>query len=108
MSATRDRSQKFGFVFSNLYHLYKNQPVEVTAPTLERVETGKVIKAHDLHKASLPEAEKVIKPYKPAELIAKRVEDHALASLKQNLGKLNDLHSKLKFMLEELEALNKS
>lgn len=57
-----------------------------------------------------------IREYRPAELLGKRVappasaanlkvQENALESLKQNLKSLNDLHSRLRFMLQELEEL---
>jgi hypothetical protein len=69
-----------------------------------------------------------ISEYKPAELLGKRIETNreriivdkpeylkeartaqteALGSLKENLKTLNDLHSRLQFMLKELEDLVK-
>lgn len=112
MSATRDLSQKFGFVFTNLYEVYRNQPVEVTEPKVEDIkqtlERAKVIKAHDIHAS--PDAATQIKTFTPPVFKAKAAAPapmDAVASLKNNLHKLNDLHERLQFMLKELEELSK-
>jgi hypothetical protein len=70
-----------------------------------------------------PPAPRTVRPYTPAELIGKRrptqaaqgmrvarpesIAKPSLESLKQNLKSLNDLHSRLKFMLAELEELTR-
>lgn len=101
MSATRDKSQKFTFVYSNLYSIYKKglkteNSVSVSAPP--------------------PAPAPVIRSYTPAELIGKRVPRPAvirtdaespIQSLKQNLQQLNELQARLRFMLKELEELIK-
>jgi hypothetical protein len=87
MSAIRDKNQKFTFVYSNLYQLYKKEAEEKQIPTgFERV-SGQVIKTQDLHRPELA--------------------GDPLMSLKENLQALSKLHERLKFMLTELEDLVK-
>jgi hypothetical protein len=133
MSATRDQNQKVAFVYSNLYQLYQkgksaaqnSSDVAEAAPIAVSSKSGQssqVLKTDDLHK---PEYSSVkISAYNPAELIGKRVarpqslpasgpavlpakhsSSEAVSSLKENLKALNDLHSRLRFMLLELEEL---
>jgi hypothetical protein len=168
MSATRDKSQKVAFVYSNLYKIYrdgKNAAQEAggvvkseaaaTSPQAEVsssplvVPTGvspgltrsnAVLKAGDVAVDGIPGAPK-IDTYSPASLLGKRVRkpeslaaseiigeripaapraaavaaprpsfpasNPALESLKDNLKALNSLHSRLRFMLQELEELVK-
>ena len=115
MSATRDPSQKIAFVYSNLYQIFSDERQRAadaaTAPGLPV--SGYVIKAGQRAPAVPPPAPRVVRPYTPAELIGKRVArpesiaKPSLQSLKQNLKDLNDLHSRLKFMLAELEELTR-
>jgi hypothetical protein len=116
MSATRDKTQKITFVYSNLYSIYRkgveqareSAPLGLT-PGLTR---GAVIKAaaESAAPAAQPAAPRV-SAYTPAELIGKRVAKPAsvspVESLKQNLQQLNDLQARLRFMLKELEDLVK-
>lgn len=129
MSATRDKSQKTTFVYTNLYQLYKKGVHAASkAPGLDApLATGKVLKAGDLKDPAFK-----VEPYRPAELLSKRIaretsgpspiqqpiyvkkpavlaqaQAPALASLKQNLQSLSDLHARLRFMLKELEDLVK-
>ena len=129
MSATRDKSQKIAFVYSNLYQLYKKgkdaaTEAEVPQTSLRGLDSGRVLKAEDL---SAPLAVRApfapqVNEYRPAELLAKRIvakpealravapapsHTQALSSLKENLQTLNDLHARLRFMLKELEDLVK-
>jgi hypothetical protein len=126
MSATRDKSQKTTFVYSNLYQLYRRgkeaaQKADTSQSsfvdlglTAERAPESHVLKARDLRSDSTVK----IETYKAPELIGKRVQnplvkatqqaqDTAIQSLKDNLKNLNDLHSRLRFMLQELEELVK-
>lgn len=136
MSATRDKSQKIAFVYSNLYELYKKgveaaKASEVPAspaPIIDEnpeaeprpfgarpgLTTGRVIKAGD------PAAAEA---YTPPSFTAKRTEtrrvttpqvihqarvrahDESVKSLRNSLEQLQNLHSRLKFMLGELEEL---
>jgi hypothetical protein len=90
--------------------------VSESAPVV--VSKSQILKADDLHK---PEFSSVkIAEYNPAAFIGKRVArpqslppvqnaqpTAAVSSLKENLKALNDLHSRLRFMLQELEELVK-
>jgi hypothetical protein len=148
MSATRDKSQKTTFVYSNLYSIYrKGKEAAVQAPSpLDHLVQPQVsesapaalpglrkviLKAGELG-ALQAKTEAVAKPeireYRPVGLINKRIarpavigpkrdvgmakelpSPHAaVESLKQNLKSLNDLHGRLRFMLQELEDLVKS
>lgn len=110
MSAYRDRTQGFAFVYSNLYHLYRKGKKAATESN-----SGAVLKAEDLRSDTF--AHFKVRPYTPVDFITKRqeametranhVSNHAIASLKGNLQQLNELHSRLKFMLTELDTLIK-
>ena len=133
MSATRDKTQKTAFVYSNLYQLYRKgkeaaqtSSVLTTAASEERKSyfqlpgsmpsEKNVLKSADLSAQTAPK----VNPYTPPSFITKRVvqkpealqqaspvQSAAIQSLKDNLKTLGDLHSRLKFMLEELEDLTK-
>ncbi|MCM2278273.1 MAG: hypothetical protein NDJ89_09375 [Oligoflexia bacterium] len=134
MSATHDKTQKATFVYTNLYQLYRkgkeaaqsSAPVEAeTAPFVARPAGmgGKVLKADNLRAAAQPQVEAYNPPsfISPAQKAApspvgRRVErpdylaprrNEAVESLKENLKTLNDLHARLRFMLQELEELVK-
>ena len=103
MSATRDKTQNVAFVYKNLYQVYQQT----------RQGSPHVLKTEDIKKIQ-PQ----IRPYEPVQLMGKRVETKRaeaknppqvapIDSLKQNLDSLNQLHSRLKFMLKELEDLVK-
>lgn len=105
MSASQDRTQKVAFVYSNLYHIYQKG---------KRAASGAVIKAEDLQSNEKVAIQTSIRPYKPIELMMKRMDQqqaaqpaqsHPVESLKRNLKSLNEVHSRLKFMLGELEDL---
>ncbi|MFL5813208.1 MAG: hypothetical protein ACJ763_06495 [Bdellovibrionia bacterium] len=137
MSANRDTSQKTTFVYSNLYQLYrkgKEAAEQAPATTPEAQASSQaifqlpnpmgtlaseknVLKTGDLKAEAAP----AVSAYQPPSLLAKRIVDKpqalkqqpmpaqsaAIESLKANLKTLNDLHSRLKFMLEELQELVK-
>lgn len=103
MSATRDKTQKITFVYSNLYSIYRkgverardgavqesaatspSRAAEVLtelalgSPAPKVFESGLVIKARDLKETAAapspaPAAQPRVTPYTPAELIGKRV-----------------------------------
>ncbi len=124
MSATQDKSQKIAFVYQNMHALYRRgleaakAAPSATAPSLTGVVRGKVIKAYE---------NPSVQPHAPAHLIGKRIETPsaiapapvakptlsmdaqrgAIESLQGNLKTLGDLHSRLRFMLKELEELVK-
>ena len=103
MSATRDKTQKFTFVYNNLYSIYKNTQDQNAVADRPGLTTGQVIKADDLKARSVEE-------FKPVQFLHRPVarKNEALESLKQNLQTLNNLHARLKFMLKEIEDLSKS
>lgn len=112
MSASQDKSQKFTFVYSNLYQIYrKEKEVAVHRPSHQ----------HVLKTADLRESAVRVEPYSPTEFIRPKSvsvaqkpeinlpsQREALEGLKKNLNTLNDLHSRLRFMLQELEELVKN
>lgn len=124
MSASRDRNHKIQFISENLYRIYKegekNKPEShrvgaLTSPIL-RVDVppkglpasatektnSRIIKSGDyvLRDSRDSSAHKIIE--EPRHVIES---DPALKSLKENLDRLNELHSRLKFMLSELDDL---
>ena len=134
MSASRDKSQKVAFVYSNLYQMFKKGEAEAkveakveaqaaepavnpgltTAIETPVARSSGILKAGDLHSNSFAAIR--VNQYNPTEFIAKRVarpaslpprDNAAVDSLKKNLDQLNDLHSRLRFMLQELEDLVK-
>lgn len=131
MSANRDKTQKITFVYSNLYQIYKAgaKQAEKAAPAAAAPQSSPlppqaplglsraVLKADDLRAGQHTPVQ--ISDFKPTELIGKRIarpaslppvsetQKIAVAGLRDNLSKLNDLHSRLRFMLEELEDLVK-
>lgn len=111
MSATRDQSQKIGFVYSNLYQLYKkglkeaqNAPLGLTRSVV--IKTGST------------EPAPTVKPFTPVQFIKPPAPPAAamklaptppsIEQLKKNIHRLSDLQSKLRFMLQELEELVKN
>jgi hypothetical protein len=127
MSASRDKSQKTAFVYSNLYQLYrKGKEAAVNSnpdifqlpnPAGTLASEKNVLKSGDLKAEAAP----TVSAYQPPSLLTKRIvekpkalqqaqmpaQSAAIQSLKDNLKTLNDLHSRLKFMLEELQELVK-
>jgi hypothetical protein len=176
MSASRDKSQKIGFVFANLYQIYRKekegaqtliQNAKDEAKQAQNIAqpkplaplgltTSRIIKAGTQAANSVsPFATVRVRSFTPAELLAKRIsaksaearaeaptvqqspapepatiaavlaaanamkdranrmsvqssQNEAIDSLKKNLNSLTDLHSRLKFMLKELEDLVKN
>ena len=80
MSATRDKSQNFTFVYSNLYQLYlkgidaaKSAVVPAPAPTaLQGLASGKILKASDLNQGAFSAIR--IEKHEPTLLMNKRIE----------------------------------
>ncbi len=120
MSATRDKSQKITFIYKNFHELYRKgkeaakQAPDAVTGVRPGLTTGQILKVDDLNAPTFA-------AFTPTEFIGKRIETAeaaasvrpmqargpAIESLKQNLKELNDLHSRLKFMLQELEELSK-
>lgn len=197
MSATRDKSQKIAFIYTNLYQVYKKGKDAAVAadvqPEKAEKDSAKAPNVHELNKGELafvrpfgaevssdktrffelkreqkktkgvvknqviktedknaqPHPYLKIQEYKPLELAGKRIQvkrdaesfraapaimakpagaqalppkapvqaaraqpmnpqqSEAIQSLKRNLDSLNDLHGRLRFMLQELEDLVK-
>jgi hypothetical protein len=118
MSATRDRSQKIKLVVSNdrSLHSEKQNQCEVrTSLFAEELKSkdyqAHVIKAEDLKKHQIRQyQDQSLTSHSSSEqMVQSKAHGHcprgALEGLKQNLKNLNDLHSKLRFMLKELEEL---
>ena len=116
MSATQDKTQKVTFVYSNLYQLYRkgqDAPAQQAqaVPAVHRVAPSPILKVDQLQTSG------AVREFTPAEFIGKRVpnpevvlraeDNRALEGLKKNLSDLNELHSRLRFMLKELEDLVK-
>lgn len=133
MSANRDNTQKSAFVYTNLYQLYrKGTENSDTMKSFFQVPGSMPSERNVLKTGNLKtEAAPQISEYTPPTFInnkttvltaeIKAVVDHtgvtkksslgpqaaALESLKDNLKSLNELHSRLRFMLQELEELVK-
>jgi hypothetical protein len=133
MSATRDKSVRVGFVYSNLYELYKKGVTAAkAAPSVQHGEAessgytplgltrGKVLKAETVAELDLK-----VRAFEPAEFLGRRIEgrkaivaispksvirkeSEAVSGLKDSLAKLHDLHERLRFMLKEIEDLSKN
>jgi len=129
MSATRDTTQKFTFVYSNLYQIYRKGkeaatsapiPPAMSAEKLKSlgVQSGRVIKADDFNSSQNVHVVR----HEPPRFLAKRLETHrasskttlhpqrkeAIDGLRDNLKTLKGLHERLRFMLKELEELTQN
>jgi hypothetical protein len=95
MSATRDQSQKITFLFTRL------QPQQ----TSESEISASLTKSEIIKVGSIETAQ--VKPYHPSQLLGVRnSQDESISkSLTQSLNQIEDLQSRLKFMLSELKAL---
>lgn len=115
MSATRDRSSGIAFSNTNVYLLYKKSkaanPMAPTAEALEKAQSGKVIRAEELGNIQItkfnPQSIGSSMKIANAAPVATDPSVKSLEDLKSNLNKLQDLHSRLRFMLGELEDLVK-
>ncbi len=127
MSATRDRSQKFAFVYSNLYRMYQKEkekhPVGSLNP-LQGVTSGKVLKAEDLHnsqdnsqvhsqvytqvnnQASNQVDSIKIEKYRPVELIQPRIAAKTVQSQLQANAHLMSSSNALNSLKNNLQTLN--
>lgn len=108
MSASRDRSSNVKFVYSNLYRIYRNG-VDA-AVNAEPFETGQVIRKEAFHPGLRIERHQAseFKARKGSPMVQPNpVADQAVSDLKKNLNTLNDLQSRMQFMLKEIEELLK-
>ena len=120
MSATRERNSKIKLVVShgNFVENGADAPADVQQKSLYqelflKAHRSHVIKAEDLKKHQIQgyDSQGVVPKTlpKPSYLIRSSENSNSpqttLESLKQNLKTLNDLHSRLRFMLKELEEI---
>lgn len=103
--AVRDQSQKVGFAYTNIYEIYKKAKHAEVA-----VSSGKILKKEDLGEVKIAKFEPrrlnqnpLNQPNPVSDL--KNGTPNSFDDLKNNLNRLQDMHSKLRFMLKELEDL---
>lgn len=117
MSAYLDKTQGVTFVFSNIHELYKKaKNAKLDDPFL--AEMPRVIKGSTEARFE-PFKPEEIKPkagertfpvpmgVREAEEKAKRLSMRPVAKIQKNLNELTDAHEKLRFLLQELDALTK-
>ncbi len=114
MSATRDRSQKFTFLFSNLYQIGKPEK-GVTPPQngegprtksfsqAKPLQSNRVISAQDARALAIQSYPSIQLTRRKPPLWSERLSQEAVQSLRKNLAELNALQSKLDFLLKEIE-----
>jgi len=108
MSASSDKSQKPAFIFTSprLIRIGEAKPsqafvqVKPYDPAKNLKEKLKFQRSEISSLRTIPAKETRLKS-------AKQDQNEALGALKTNLKVLNELHSRLKFMLKELETLTK-
>lgn len=100
--ANRDSSQKIGFAYTNIYSLYKK--AKQASP--EMPTNARVFRVDELANVKITKFEpRVLSKDTP---VAREVKGtNPFDDLKSNLNRLTELHSKLRFMLNELEDLVK-
>ena len=118
MPASRDKNQRFTFVYKNLYQIYRQEKEQKKQLTPSQVRQGvqsQIIKVGDLTSGKVD-----VKSFEPAAFIQPKKEapaaqpkkrpavDETVNSLRGNLKKLDDLHNRLQFMLQELDDLVKN
>ena len=116
MSATRDKNSKITFVYSNLHAAYrKGLDAARASGTPVGLSRGRIIKAYDQHREVKVERHTppaLLRSGRTAHTVSRppvlKQQSEALQSLKDNLKSLTDLHSRLRFMLKELEDLVKN
>lgn len=115
MSASQDKSQRFTFVGSNLYQIHSKGVEPSQAPGLQ---TGQVLKSGTkiLKPADIETAGMSVRTHEPKQFAMKSVfnadlklapvrEHETTQQLQQNLKDLENLHSRLRFMLHEIKGL---
>lgn len=123
MSAYLDKSQGITFVYSNIYELYKraknaklDEPFVVERAKLDK--NARVIKEGDgvrieefkpkaLHSVNGERTFPVPMGVREAEEKALKANQRPVAELQKNVKNLTEAHEKLRFLLQELEALTK-
>lgn len=115
--AHRDRSQQAGFVYTNIYELYKkaqSASVNLNSRVLRAEDIGSLrikkfsppgLKPHQPIPAPRPVPVPAVDASSSARQPAPRPDPNPFDDLKTNLTRLQDLHSRLRFMLKELEDL---
>lgn len=119
--AVRDKSQNVGFIYTNIYQLYKKaQNAEAGAVANAGASSeaaalksdSRVWRAEELQGVKITKFEPrqfaTTKPLiTPADVAPapKAAPVNPFDDLKSNLNRLQDLHSQLRFMLKELEDL---
>lgn len=108
--ATRDTSSKIGFSNTNVYVLYKKAKQEESnqQAAAAAYQSGKIIRPED----SSPHKIEKFEPAQIASAPAMHHDEHALFSqlesidhLKKNMERLQELHSRIRIMLNDLEAV---
>lgn len=104
--AARDKSQPAGFVYTNIYEIYKK--AQAAAPSKFTSES-RVLRVQDLGDLKITKFEPPKLGSKP-QLASQNTPASSRGAnpfedLKSNLSRLQDLHSRLRFMLKELEDL---
>lgn len=107
--AVRDKSQRVGFVYTNIYEIYK----KAQAASGNLKSDSKVWRADELQGIKISKFEpRTLSAKAPAEAPSAPNFERAAADganafddLKQNIERLRNLHSRLRFMLKELEDL---
>lgn len=109
--ANRDQTQKVAFVYSNIYQLYKKAKTEAESNTAG-LSSAKVFRADEIPGVKVTsfqpaEFKGATAPSSASPAPANRIANpiNPFDDLKQNISKLQDLHSRLRFMLKELEDL---
>ena len=118
MSAYLDKSQGISFVYSNIYDLYVkakeaklDSPFVVDRPKVLKSESMDVngVKSYEPKEFVRPqgvvEAEARAKETQPQEKLGKA--ESSISNLQKNLKDLSDAHERLRFLLQELDALTK-
>ena len=116
MSAYVDKSQGITFVYSNIFDIYKKaKEAKLDAPFI--AETGRVLKNKEAKvqefKPKNIEAKDGERTFtvpmgvREAEEKAMKANMRPISNIKKNLSELTDAHEKLRFLLQELEALTK-
>ncbi len=119
MSAQQDKTQKIAFVYDNLYRIYRKGTEQAKAapevkaseklalnPQPLTTEPFVIRRESAIVKANQPNVK--VEEYRPMEFLkrAPATSSHAsIDGLKANLKSLNELHGKLRFLLQELETM---
>lgn len=116
MSAYLDKSQGITFVYTNIHELYRkakdakiDAPFAAERPRVLKEGQAKVeaFQPKTLETAAGERTFAVPMGVREAEEKAKKQAMRPVANLQKNLAELTDAHEKLRFLLQELEALTK-